>query len=300
MTSQFRLVNFLEDTALNGLRFDMGASLVRDYKGHRQIRLMDEDAVRRLGREGIDIDDFSEVKVEHDGTLSYKGKRIVVYIRDVKQYSASQDLPKYHFAYCRTLETMQQRSRWGRYVVANRDDGSFFVNFVGSHSRDVRLNVCQNCLAHVGWDGFEFAMSWPTKNAIVKAFTLARFFEEFPKDLLSVLPTYTVDTAPVNDYSDDWGMISEKLKRDRRYKCEKCSRQFQGANRRYVHVHHRDGQKNNNHESNLAVLCIECHADEPMHGHMKQLRSYTEFVAQFSAGREGLPSASSAIAGNFA
>ena len=114
----FRLVDFLDYPALNALRFEMKAALIRGYGGNRQIRLMDEDAVRRLGKEGIDVDDFSEIKIESDDTLSYKGKRVVVYTRDVKTYKDSQSLPKYHFAYCRTLDNMRQNNRWHR--VSNR------------------------------------------------------------------------------------------------------------------------------------------------------------------------------------
>jgi hypothetical protein len=278
--SHLNLVNFLEDPTLNGLRFDMGARLVQSFGPRTQLRLLDEEAIRRLGVEGIDIDDFSEIKVEHDGTLSYKGKRIVIYIRDVKHYKDNQSLPKYHFSYCRTLETMRQNKRWHRYVVANRDDGTFVVNFVGdkTSSKAMKLAVCQNCLEHIAWENFSYAMSSSTKQSIVRGFALSAFFEKYPKDLLSVVPTYTVDTAPLNDYSDDWGMISEGLKKKRGYCCAACGITLSGTKRKYLHVHHINGQKNNNSEDNLEILCIKCHAEQPMHAHMKGLKDYQEYV----------------------
>jgi len=281
--SHLKLINFFEDTGLNGLRFEMGARLVERFAERVKVRLLDEEAIRRLGVEGIDVDDFSDIKVEHDGTLSYKGKRIVVYIRDVKQYKDGQSLPKYHFSYCQTLEYMRQKNRWHRYVVANRDDGVFVVNFVGDRTvpKPLDLAVCQNCLSQIQWDGFDHSMDRQVKQEIVRSFLLTNFFDKFPKDLLSVIPTYTTDTAPLNDYSDDWGMISEKLKKDRGYTCEQCGRELQGSNKRFLHAHHKDGQKNNNAEANLEILCIQCHAEAPLHGHMKELHSYKEFVDRY-------------------
>jgi len=284
--STFRLIDFLENPALNALRFAMSAALVSRYGGKRQIRLLDEDAVRRLGKEGIDIDDFSEIKIEIDQTLSYKGKRVVIYIRDVKEYKSDQKLPKFHLSYCRTLEHMRQNSRWHRYVVANNDQGEFVVNFVGDKTRSkvMRLDVCQNCLEQIAWDGFTQQTPRPRKKSIVDGFRLIKFFEHFPKDLLSVMPTYTVDTAPLNDYSEDWGMISEAFKRDCGYVCIGCGLALKGTDRQYLHVHHRNGQKHNNSHDNLEALCLGCHAEEPMHSHMKANKSYATFIEKKAAG----------------
>jgi len=49
---------------------------------------------------------------------------------------------------------------------------------------------------------------------------------------------------------------------------------------KYLHVHHRNGQKNDNRDSNLAVMCVACHAEQPMRGHMKFTPDYKAFIAQ--------------------
>lgn len=278
--SEFKLINFLEDAVLNGLRFDMKARLVASYTGKRKYVFLDPKALEKLGTDGLEIGSLTEIKVEPDGTLSYKGKRVVIYIRDVKQYKDDQSLPKYHLAFCSTLDTMRQHNRWHRYVVANRDDGTFIVNFVGDQttSKPLRLAVCQNCLAHIGWEGYYYSMARDAKQNLVSQFTLARFFEKYPKDLLSVIPTHTVETAPLNDYPEDWGMISETLKSKRGYKCEKCGHELKGALRKYLHVHHKNGNKADSGRENLEVLCIRCHAEAPMHSHMRSSRDYSEFI----------------------
>ncbi len=50
--------------------------------------------------------------------------------------------------------------------------------------------------------------------------------------------------------------------------CAKCGREFDGASRRLLTVHHKDGNHNNNPPdgSNWENLCIYCHDDEHSRG----------------------------------
>jgi 5-methylcytosine-specific restriction endonuclease McrA len=92
---------------------------------------------------------------------------------------------------------------------------------------------------------------------------------------------HSSDTAPLNVYSQDWNEISERTKRQRGYRCAKCNTVLGQSDSKFLHVHHRNGQKHDNRESNLEVLCIGCHAEEPMHGHMRALREYQEYIEQY-------------------
>lgn len=280
---KLKLIDFLMDPSLNMLRFQMGAKLVLHNGGTRTVKLLDEEAIRRLGKEGIDVD-FGDVKVEPDKTLSFKGKRVVLYIRDIPIYKDKQSLPRFHISYCRTLEEMRRVNRWTRYVVATRDDGKFQVNLIDRSARPSiqQLNVCQNCLDLLAWEGFSYNNMRKADRAIVKGnFLLATFFVRYPKDLISVIPTYDAEVAPINDYPEDWGLISERIKKERGYQCASCGISLIGSDRQYLHVHHKNGQKNISNGSNLEVLCIRCHADEPMHSHMKGTAGWREFEAKF-------------------
>ncbi len=284
-----KLLDFFSDPLLNALRMEMGAPLVESFS-RRQITLLDADALRRLGTEGIDVEDFDDIGVEADGTLSYKGKRVTVYIRDIGQIQGQANMPRFHFAFCRTLERMRRINRWNKYVVANRDDGIFAVNVVGGQirSESLPLNVCQNCLDHITWKGFCWDWRGEARVRAVQEFRLADFFSEYPKDLISSVPQYTADVAPINDYTSDWAVVSEGLKLERNFQCDSCRIQLVGVRRKFLHVHHADGQKFNNNAENLIVLCIACHAEMPMHGHMKTLQAYRDFEAQFGASRRNL------------
>lgn len=284
--SNFRLLNFLEDTQFNGLRFQMNAPLSKDSQATRKIQLLDADLIRALGKEGIDVS-LEDINVETDKTLSHKGKRVLVYIRDIPDYGNGDayKLPRYHLAYCRTLEDMRSKNRWTRYTIANRDTGLFSINFIGQGNRvpsDERLNVCQNCLELLRWEGFSISrIPKIMRQRICSEFKLSDFFEKFPKDLLSIIPSHTSDQAPINTYSDDWGLISEKIKHDRGYKCTECKLELTGINRKFLHVHHENGEKSDNRAKNLTTLCIYCHANKPNHSHMKSSKLLDDFIRQF-------------------
>jgi hypothetical protein len=241
---------------------------------YREIELSTEEL---LQTRGIDVD-ANEIEVLQDGTLGYKGRRVLVYIRDVNVMGNREHMPRYHFAFCATLSKMHQNNRGGRYVVASRDTGLFEVNLVGStvQPKDVRLNVCQNCLVDISWNGFGYHQGRETRAEQVNGFTLVDFFKKYPRDLLSIKPKHSSKDAPVNTYVKGWEHISNTIRRVRGYRCEGCFLDL-AAHPRYLHVHHRNGQKNDNRDSNLVALCIGCHAKEPLHGHMHQLPDFNEF-----------------------
>lgn len=279
----FSLPNFLHAGYLNSLRFEMGAPLTESFKAKTIYRPIDLPIAERLREDGIDVR-FDELKILDDGTLAYKGFRVLLYIRDIANYGDRQTMPKYHLSYCRTLEMMQRNKRFQRYVVANRDDGFFNVNMMEATvtPKVLQLNVCQNCLNKISWGEFRNNMDQSERANQVSTFNLKDFFEKYARDLISVTPSHNSDTAPINDYTEDWGDISERVKSARGYKCEKvsCGIQLTQRDSKYLHVHHEDGAKYNNNDRNLKVLCIRCHADEPMHGHMKQLPDYINFISR--------------------
>jgi len=279
-----KLPNFIDDPQFNDLRFRMKAPLSK-FDGIRVGLAFDPVELAKLGNEGVDVS-FDEVKDERDGTLSYKGIRVIVYIRDINIMNNRQrgqiHLPRFHVAYCSTLEYMRHNKRWQRYVVATRADGSFQIRLIDGKiikAQVVALPVCQNCLSLLQWEKFSYqAMSESIRLAIVRNFTIGKFFERYPRELLSVRPEHTADTAPINDYTTDFWSIAERLKREHENRCENCNRVIEPS---WLHVHHKNGCRSDNQKHNLLVLCFGCHANQPMHNHMKNLPRYKEFVLKF-------------------
>ena len=102
---------------------------------------------------------MDDIKVLDDGTLALKDRRVLLYIRDVKEFRDKEaQAPKFHLVNCQKLQQMRDEGRLERYVVAVKPDGRFAVNFlgVGFLRREIlRLAVCQLCLEFLGLDGFQ-------------------------------------------------------------------------------------------------------------------------------------------------
>jgi hypothetical protein len=280
----FSLPSFLNDDFLNSLRTQMGARLSDNFKAEEPVRVIELPEVRRqLLGDGVDVDP-NEVTVLPDGTFAYRNLRVLVYIRDVASYGDRQSQPRYHLYNCATLEKMRAANRWRRYVVANRDDGLFQVNIIDGNvpkAKSLRLDVCQNCLAALAWNGFSFALAPADRSRRVSGFALPEFFQRFPRDLHLTTPDQSSDTADINTYPHNWHEISEERKRLSGYRCAECSLQLTLRQSRFLHVHHLNGQKHDCSADNLQVLCVRCHANEPLHGHLKGSPDYREFVALF-------------------
>ncbi|WP_213715498.1 HNH endonuclease [Cedecea lapagei] len=278
-----KLPDFLEWGLLNSLRNEMKAPLAKSFTQDTQFVPIDIPIIERLRNAGIDIN-IDELQIHSDGTLIYKGYRVLLYIRDISSMGREANMPKYHLAYCQTLEKMHKNDRFNRYVVANDDSGSFQVNVVdGSiQGQSVKLSVCQNCLDKIHWKGFDMQkMLRSVRLQLVSQFSLVEFFNTYSRDLISVTPKHTSVTAPLNDYSMDWPSISKNTKLARGYKCQSCNIILNGNDSKYLHVHHRNGQKYDNKDSNLDVLCVFCHANQPMHGHIKITPQYSDFIAKY-------------------
>jgi len=280
-----RLPDFTADPGLIALRRSMGADAPGSFSPSYRPDKLTLAELEQLATDGKDVS-IEDVVVLEDGTLSYKNSRVLVYIRDFSQNGGRYWVPRFHVADCRTLQQQRQQNHFGRYVVATRDDGFFQVNLIRRGrqvtSELMRLDVCQNCLDNLAFDGFSLSLPTQRRLIIVSQFTIRGFFEKFPRSLLSFRPDGHADTAPVNNYSVDFGQISKRVRERRGWRCERCRRDFSRAtDREYLHVHHKNGMKNENREENLQVLCLGCHADEPHHAHLKNLAEYREFVRRF-------------------
>lgn len=284
-----RLPNFHENQEINAVRDEMGAYELGTLRLTRPANSLTMEELNELLGDGIDLPNLDDVKIGADGTIIYKNRRVVLYIRDVALYgngrARERELPRYHVANCRTLDDMRAQRRFGRYVVAARSTGLFAINQIVKGRdpirSDERLKICQNCLSRLRFDGFDYDMPSHRKQAIVEQFTLDRFFERYPHDVVSDSNADSELTARLNEYTGDFGLHATATKIRAGYRCEACGvalmeRQLQ----RYLHAHHMNAIKYDNSENNLKALCIRCHAEEPGHAHMKTLPEYRDFITR--------------------
>ena len=278
-----KLPDFSEDKRLNELRQLMGTELIPWKSGGNWAPInIDEILITT----GLDISP-DEIEYAPDGTLEYKGQKVVVYIRDHISYELvdpdelvdPEQLRKFHVANCLTLKQMKSQNNFDRYVVATRTDGKFIVNFVVDnriHEKgervERRLYVCKHCLNTLNYKRYRNRKT--QQDEIREFFDLNEFFEMYGSQITSE-PTGTDLTAPVNMYSFDWDQISRNYREKMGWKCEECGIDL-GARRKFMQVHHINGLKNDNREENLRALCIRCHAEMPQHQHMKSLPEYDQ------------------------
>ena len=281
-----KLPNFEEDADLNALRRAMGAEL-RDYSAAPSSDVLTIEEIERLAGEGIEIP-LDQVQVLNDGTHFYKGKRVIVYIRDVAEYGSRVSMPKYHLAMCSTLYTMIDEGRYQkRYVVATRDDGKFSIQKIRGETvikSDEKLDICQQCLDELKYKSFSLRMDKDVRVKVVRSFSIKEFFDEYGKSCIWTTPRFDAVHAPANVYSHQFYRIAKSVKERRGYRCETidCGIDLSAPqDQRFLHAHHVNADKSDNHPSNIRLLCIRCHANEFQHTHLKDSPDYETFCTRF-------------------
>jgi hypothetical protein len=285
-----KLPNFLVSDDLIRLKGGMG--IPRNKLGNLravEVRRVGatHDEIEKLAQEGLEVDRQDVVSLP-DGTLLYKDRRVLLYIRDIQQYGGNYSDPRFHFSDCDTLRFMRGNLRFARFVIASRDDGLFQLHYIDSDRRmDRRLDVCQNCLDRLKYRGFQRGMPPEVRRAAVQGFSIPEFFIAYPKTLHYSVPTHTDQTAPTNEYSRDFSQVSRAYRVKIGWVCETCGMPLSNElMRRYLHVHHINGLKNENADANLKAVCVHCHALEPSHGHITAMRQYREFEATWQGWRK--------------
>ncbi len=276
------LPDFSVHVGLNRLRERMGAELI-PWNSEKFWQPTDFDKI--LVKTGIEISP-SEIEIDFDGTFEYKGRKVVVYIRDQykSSYSNPDELNKLHIVDCGTLQVMRRQGKYQRYVVTTRTDGLFIVNFLGSFGSGIqekgverKLYVCINCLKRLNYNNYN-RLGCPERNEIRRCFDLAEFFVRYPAQIVNP-PRHTDITAPLNIYSRHSEQISRRYREIMEWKCEGCQVSLgDGEMGRFLHVHHVNGLRHDNRNENLRALCIKCHAEQPQHQHLRNGRDYVEYL----------------------
>lgn len=218
---------------------------------------------------GLEVD-LADVEF-NTGLASYKGRQVLLYIKDHgirvgRALEDGSDGNKFHIADCKTLGEMKKKGRFDRYVVTNDLSGMFSIAGEDKDTRQhidgkTELNVCKLCLQHLNYQGYQNK----SKAVIFKTFNLADFFDTY-SSFFKIEPSGIADSANVG-YSNDWSEISKTLKKKKLYICQQCTLDL-SLQQRLLHVHHINGVKNDNNQSNLKVLCADCHRKQPDHAHM--------------------------------
>ena len=280
-----KLPDFYKFTPFYELRKKMNAPLGNFNVSIIHTRKASRDERYKLQGKGIAIKTLDDIYELKDGTIAYKDRRILLYIRDMGKF-----LSRFHVAWCKTLEEMKKEKRFSRYVISNRTDGIFEIRRMhdsyynsdnnGYKTTNEELPVCKYCLGHINFNNYSNNNYYGENKKIFDSFTLENFFSQYPISPLNSKPKahYTSDTAPTDTYPLNFSDISAEYKLKQDYCCEGCGIDLsERGGRRFLHTHHINGRKDNCTEGNLRSLCVKCHSEQYKHDYMQETPQYKEF-----------------------
>lgn len=239
-----------------GIDFNKEKSIDLEFKRSemRELELL-------LSSSGKEIR-LKDIKKSRNGTFTYKGKNVILYIRD--QYVPQRNPYKFHIAWCDILQSKEDNGEIARYVVTNRRDGLFVINEINAETRvleskniEKKMEVCVNCLEHLKYKGFRFNQK--TYKSAVEDFRLKEFFEKYEtKFNYKDLDLSQAKIAVLNEYPENWADISRNYRESKSWICEDCGKDLK-EDRSKLETHHIDRNKANCRISNLKALCKSCH-----------------------------------------
>ncbi|MBF2755421.1 MAG: HNH endonuclease [Gammaproteobacteria bacterium AqS3] len=215
--------------------------------------------------------------------LTYKGEILVIlYIFNSSATSlnlkdnspSSAATPKFHFAWCSTLDNMQRKDRIERYVISRSKSNRFRIEArelgkrgAGEYGRrhileNIRLYPCQNCLSELRYHGFGSHLDKALRFKQVEEFSIEEFLKEHDGNLVKMkqMPKRYEESAGPVDYTSDWSEISDKFREENDWRCSKCGVCMRDMPKG-LHTHHINGIKSNNNLANLQALCALCHKE---------------------------------------
>ena len=211
--------------------------------------------------------------------LYFKNTKVLLYIRDQAMYGQPEDILKnyksgykFHLSWCKTLQSMFNSGKYEKYVVSTRQDEVLLVRAIGSNNKvyesEQKLHVCRYCLSTLNYKGYRYATK-AQKDKIYNEFSLKEFFNVQNSDYsFHDMPKHYEYSAKTNIYPDNWEHVSELHRKICHYRCERCGKDC-SHDHSLLHVHHKNGNKQDIRQSNLIALCLECHISE--HPHMRNL-----------------------------
>lgn len=204
----------------------------------------------------FDIQEYtlSREKLEQDHIGYYQKSKKNGFVRLGSFLPSYNDLrfgttPALHIYHCSTTEEMGTKM-----IVTNSARNSYFSR--DTHEQiSADLQICKECAKHLRSE-YRLSLGTNTFNNFILA------LEESNRTKQTLVDA--------RGYILNWRQVSFCYRDFKRFSCEKCG--FKASTKeqyKFLHTHHINGVKTDNHRSNLQCLCIKCHSEVDNHHRTK-------------------------------
>lgn len=206
--------------------------------GFRSIRVdFNADAFKQAVREG-------KIKFSEDGIyLTHEGKEWKGYMYMPTYYVEKYNsFPRFHLTRCDTIEKLFSGGFGSLYKWSNNELNDIIDKDTNEIHKDQKLQLCSYC-----------------QEAIIGITDTEDFFKTLETEETQEILDVQVD---IFGYTLDWEKISRAYRKEKDYTCERCGIKIETSyDKRFIHTHHKNGNKLINRKDNLECLCILCHAN---------------------------------------